>query len=345
MLTNTEKPIQFIIAGKAHPADGPGKDIIRQLVHFANSSQACGRIVFLENYDINVARYLVQGCDVWLNTPRRGMEASGTSGMKAALNGVLNCSILDGWWDEAHASDLGWGIGRGETYTNVEKQDQIESQSLYDLLEKQIVPMFYDRDPHQVPRNWVQRMKNCIAALAPIFNTNRMVRQYTQKLYIPAARRAEELAKDNHKNAIELAHFKQYLHKHWNSIRIEKVSVPQGNSLSVSESLDVQVTVNLADLSPEDVQVQVFTGPIDSDGRIISGHAAMMLRREDLGDGRYHFTGSISTTTSGRFGFAVRIVPGGRMLGDITEPGLILWDTDTPPPVIEQTLQSTVISA
>lgn len=344
MLGDTDRPLQFLIAGKAHPADGPGKDLIRQLVHFASESDAGGRIVFLENYDIDVARYLVQGCDVWLNTPRRGMEASGTSGMKAALNGVINCSILDGWWDEAYDSELGWAIGRGETYGDVDTQDQIESQSLYDLLEKQIIPTFYDRDDHGVPRRWVQRMKQCIVRLAPVFNTNRMVQQYTERLYIPAAERARELAQDNLAGAIELAGFKQHLRNHWDEIEIEDVTVPQGAVLSVRDSLEVRVIVNLGKLSPDDVQVQVFTGPVDGDGRILGGHAAMMMCREQLGDGRYEFGGKITTTTSGRFGFAVRVVPGGRMLGDVTEPGMLLWDADSPP-VVEQVIESQTVTA
>src|SRR5690606_973466 len=137
-------------------------------------------IVFIENYDMSIARYLVQGCDVWLNTPRRGMEASGTSGMKAALNGVLNCSVLDGWWDEGYQPGIGWAIGRGETYSHPEVQDDLESRALYDLLENQIIPMFYERDDHGLPRKWLESMKKCIAACGPMFNTNRMVQEYTE---------------------------------------------------------------------------------------------------------------------------------------------------------------------
>ncbi len=182
-------------------------------------------MVFLENYDMNIARYLVQGVDVWLNTPKRGMEASGTSGMKAAANGVPNCSILDGWWVEGYAPDLGWAIGRGETYTDSGYQDHVESMALYDLLEKQIIPQFYHRGVDNIPREWITRMKNCMRKLGPVFNTNRMVREYTESFYIPAFTRGASLAENNLARAAALAHVKDHLRKTWNTIKIVGVHV------------------------------------------------------------------------------------------------------------------------
>src|SRR5437016_1244551 len=182
LLEDAKRPVQFVFAGKAHPADHEGKELIKTIVNFARNPAIRRRMVFLENYDINVARYLVQGVDVWLNTPRRPYEASGTSGMKAAANGVLNCSILDGWWVEGYSPDVGWAIGHGEDYTDPNYQDQIESVALYDILEKQVVPLFFQRTVDNVPRAWIARMKNCMRKLAPVFNTNRMVRDYTEKL-------------------------------------------------------------------------------------------------------------------------------------------------------------------
>ncbi|HEX4796836.1 MAG TPA: alpha-glucan family phosphorylase, partial [Humisphaera sp.] len=176
ILDNGKFPIQFLFAGKAHPADTEGKELIKQIVHFARDAGVRRKVVFIENYDMNVARYLVQGVDVWLNTPRRPYEASGTSGMKAACNGVLNCSILDGWWVEGYSPDLGWAIGRGETYADAQYQDHIEGLALYDILEKQIIPLFYQRGVDNIPHEWIARMKNCMRKLAPAFNTNRMVR-------------------------------------------------------------------------------------------------------------------------------------------------------------------------
>ncbi len=256
MLEDKNQPVQFLVAGKAHPADGGGKDLIRQIVHFAREKNVKHRIVFVENYDIHVARYLVQGCDVWLNTPRRGMEASGTSGMKAAMNGVLNCSILDGWWDEAADPSLGWSIGAGESYSNYDMQDDIESQALYDLLEKQIIPLFYQRDEHQIPRQWIARMKKCISTLAPQFSTNRMVQDYATTLYLPAVRRGRMLGADKLKGAISLAHLKEGMRRGWSKISVEQVQTSATAPLGVHDQLNIEAVVNIDTLPTEDVLVQ-----------------------------------------------------------------------------------------
>src|SRR6185369_10422795 len=219
LLEDTKRPIQFVFAGKADPADQDGKELIKTIINFARNPAVRRRVVFLENYDMNIARYLVQGVDVWLNTPRRGMEASGTSGMKAAVNGVPNCSILDGWWVEGYEPDLGWAIGRGESYTDGNLQDSIESQALYDILEKQIVPQFYKRGVDNMPREWIGRMKNCMRKLAPVFNTNRMVRDYAEKFYIPAAARGLRLSQDGLQRSVALARAKDRLRAKWNGIK------------------------------------------------------------------------------------------------------------------------------
>jgi len=330
MLADTQKPIQFIIAGKAHPADGGGKDLIRQIIHFARDSDAGHRLVFIENYDIHVARHLVQGCDVWLNTPRRGMEASGTSGMKAAINGGLNCSVLDGWWDEAYENDLGWAIGRGESYTDHERQDEIESKALYNLLETNIIPLFYDRDQHGIPRAWVARMKQCIRKLAPQFNTNRMVQNYTEQLYLPALRRARKLSDNKLEKARTLAHLKVRLRDTWSQIKVEHVEADTSKHLSVHDQLPGKVDVHIAALNPSDVRVQVYAGLINSDGQITDGSSTDLSYASDQGDGRHRFEGTVPTGTSGRYGFAVRIVPGGELWNGAIVPGLIHWDGQPP---------------
>ncbi|HEV8607987.1 MAG TPA: alpha-glucan family phosphorylase, partial [Tepidisphaeraceae bacterium] len=243
LLEDTKRPVQFIFAGKAHPADNEGKELIRAIVQFARAANIRRRIIFIENYDINVARYLVQGVDVWLNTPRRPYEASGTSGMKAAANGVLNCSVLDGWWVEGYQPDLGWAIGRGEVYSDANHQDQLESQALYDLLEKQIVPLFYDRGIDQVPRNWITRMKNCMRRLAPVFNTNRMVSEYAEKFYIRALDRGVLLAEDGLKRSVELAHAKDRLRQKWGGIKIVGVHSTGNGHYKVGQSLQVEALV------------------------------------------------------------------------------------------------------
>ncbi len=186
ILNDPKRPVQILLAGKAHPHDTEGKELIRQIIRFARDPQVRRTVVFLEDYDISVARYLVQGADVWLNTPRRPNEASGTSGMKLLANGGLNLSILDGWWDEAYDREVGWAIGHGEEYSNPEYQDQVESEALYHILENDVVPLFYDRDTAGIPRGWLAKMKASMKRLSPIFSTNRMVAEYAERFYLPA---------------------------------------------------------------------------------------------------------------------------------------------------------------
>jgi starch phosphorylase len=327
MLEDTKRPIQFIFAGKAHPADHEGKELIRAIVNFARSTPHIRRrMVFVENYDINIARQLVQGVDVWLNTPRRGMEASGTSGMKAAANGVPNCSILDGWWVEGYSPDLGWAIGRGETYADAGYQDHVESMALYDLLEKQIIPSFYHRGVDNIPREWIARMKNCMRKLAPVFNTNRMVREYSERFYIPALDRGERLAGDNLARAISLAHAKDRLRHNWGKIKIVGVHTTGNGHYKVGESVQVEAMIDLPDVKPNEVTVQLYAGPTTAAGELENPQALVMQHSKELAPNRHVFTGRIDCRTSGRQGFAVRVLPGDPDLATPFEPGLIIWN-------------------
>ncbi len=327
LLEDTKRPIQFVFAGKAHPADHEGKELIKAIVNFARSNPSLRRrIVFLENYDMNVARYLVQGVDVWLNTPRRPYEASGTSGMKAAANGVLNCSVLDGWWVEGYNSDLGWAIGHGENYADTNYQDQIESTALYDLLEKQILPLFYNRSVDNVPREWIGRMKNCMRKLAPVFNTNRMVQDYARKFYVPSLVRGEALAADNLARAKKLAHTKDSLRAHWSKLKIVAVHTSGNGHFKVGESMQVEAMVELPDMKPEDVKVQLYAGAINARGEIDRPQTLVMNYVRQAAPNTHLFTGKIECESSGRQGFAVRIIPGDADLATPFEPGLILWN-------------------
>jgi glycogen phosphorylase len=326
LINDTKRPVQFVFAGKAHPADNEGKELIRAIVQFARQADVRRRVVFLENYDINIARYLVQGVDVWLNTPRRGMEASGTSGMKAAVNGVLNCSILDGWWVEGYAPELGWAIGRGETYNDGNTQDSIESQALYDILEKQIVPLFYHRTADRIPKEWIARMKNCMRKLAPVFSTNRMVQDYTEMFYWPSHERGGQLASDGLKRAAELAHAKDRLRHHWNNIKIVAVHTSGNGHYRVGEKMQVEALVDLPDLQPGDIAVEMFCGPISATGEIEHPQSLKMQHTREMGPNRHLFVGQIACASSGRQGFAVRILPGHPDLATPFEPGLIHWN-------------------
>jgi starch phosphorylase len=329
LLENTKQPIQFVFAGKAHPADHEGKELIKAIVNFARSNpQIRRRFVFIENYDINIARNLVQGADVWLNTPRRGMEASGTSGMKAAVNGVPNCSILDGWWVEAHELDhnVGWAIGRGESYIDGNTQDNLESMALYDLLEKQIVPLFYKRGVDNTPREWIGRMKTCMRRLAPVFNTNRMVRDYAEKFYIPALTRGQALAENNLSRAIGLAHAKQDLRHKWPNIRVVGVHTSGDGHFKVGEQMQVEALVDLPEINPNDVSVQLYAGRLSASGEIERPEPLEMQHAREIAPNRHLFTGTIECRTSGRQGFAIRVLPGHVDMASPFEPGLITWN-------------------
>jgi len=326
LVEDTKRPIQFIFAGKAHPADHEGKELIKAIVNFARNPAVRRRIVFIENYDINIARVLVQGVDVWLNTPRRGMEASGTSGMKAAANGVPNCSILDGWWVEGYAPDLGWAIGRGESYSDGNVQDQLESQQLYDILEKQIVPMFYKRTIDNIPREWIGVMKNCMRKLVPAFNTNRMVRDYTEKFYVPSDARGRILVANNLERSIALAKAKDVLRSRWGGVKVVGVHVAGNGHYRVGEDMQVEALIDLPDIDPKEIAVELYAGPISATGQIGTPKVMRMNHSKQIGGPRHVFSGQIECRSSGRQGFAVRVVPGNADLASPFEPGLIAWN-------------------
>ncbi len=326
---NRDRPVQLIFAGKAHPKDNPGKDLIRQIIHNARRAEFRNRIVFIEDYDMIVGRYLVQGVDVWLNTPRRPREASGTSGMKATANGALNLSILDGWWDEGYSLETGWAIGHGEEYREdqADYQDNVESNAIYDLLEKEIVPLFYDRGRDGLPRGWLGKMKAAMREHAGVFNTNRMVREYVELTYRPSAQRAALLEEGGLSRAQALAAWKAGIRGQWGQVRIEQITAegPDSQELKVGDQLQVQARVCLGELKPTDVAVELYYGRLDAEGQIVAGQTMPMLIAQSKGNGCYVFAGAISCATSGRHGFALRVVPSHEDLGSPHEMGLVLW--------------------
>jgi len=327
ILADRNRPVQILYAGKAHPKDDAGKQFIQRIFQLAREDRFRHSVVFLEDYDINVARYLVQGVDVWLNNPRRPMEASGTSGMKAAANGVLNCSILDGWWCEGYDGTNGWAIGRGEDYTDLEYQDQVESRALYDLLEQQIVPTFYDRGADGLPREWIRRMKRAMQTCIPVFSTHRMVREYTERFYVPSALRHQAVSRNNAQGGRELWDWKMTLYQRWAQVRIEQVTAPQTDALPVGGSLEVSARIHLGPVQPEWVDVQVYAGEVNEQNRIVSGSARSLSRDTSWhGEPGFHmFRGKVPCEQSGRFGFAVRVLPKHENLASPFVPGLITW--------------------
>jgi starch phosphorylase len=328
MVSDRERPVQFLFAGKAHPDDHPGKDLIRELVHHIQEPHFRPYMVFLEDYDIIVARYLISGCDVWLNTPLRPREASGTSGMKAAANGVLNCSTLDGWWCEAYdlSTEVGWAIGRGEEYSDDRYQDEVEARALYNILEKEIVPLFYERGPDNLPRGWISRMKASISQIAPVFNTHRMVSEYATELYFPAARRATSLADDGFARAKRLAAWKDRVRAAWSDVRVLDIAAPDGEQLPVGRDLKVKAKVHLGRLAAEDVCVELYQGRVNEHMEISDPEAIRMeYTGETTGSGVFEFAGAIPCRSSGHHGFAVRVVPSHPDLANPFELGLIAW--------------------
>jgi starch phosphorylase len=307
LLCDSKRPVQLILAGKSHPNDSFGKELIREIVHFAHDPQVRPRVVFIEDYDMSVARYLVQGCDVWLNTPRRPNEASGTSGMKMLPNGGLNLSILDGWWDEAYDREVGWAIGSGENYADADYQDRVESEALYSLLEKEVVPLFYDRDDADVPRRWVGYMKESMKRLTPVYNTNRMVAEYAERFYLPASRRHLHLRADNAARVHPLVNWRRRLRDHGNEVRVVQVDSQSMEEVFVGSAIKVSAHVSLGQLAPGDVRVQIYQGAVDPEGHIIHGDAVDMKYSGTV-ETHHLYQGQIVCRDSGSRGFAIRVI-------------------------------------
>jgi len=325
ILSDPNRPVQLIIAGKAHPRDERGKEIIKTILAHVRRPEFRRRVVFLENYGINTARHLVQGCDIWLNNPIRPQEASGTSGMKLAPNGGLNLSVLDGWWPEAYDGGNGWAIGDGQVYEDVEYQNYVEGEAIYELLEKEIVPMFYDRTADGLPRRWIARMKAAMQTITPMFNTARMLEEYSNKLYVGAAQRWLALSADDFAAAKALSAWKESMGRRWADVRIESVDLARNGELSVGSDLQVQARVRLKDVKPDEVAVELYHGLLDTSGQIIDGRSEAMKPDSSSGDGTYIFRGHFVCQRSGRHGFAVRVVPKHDHLAHRYDTGLVLW--------------------
>lgn len=324
ILSNTDRPVQLIYAGKAHPKDSGGKELIAEIMQFARKQEFRRRMVFLEDYDINVCRYLVQGVDVWLNNPRRPLEASGTSGMKVSANGGLNLSILDGWWCEGYAGDNGFAIGAGEEYSDTGYQDQVEGRAALDLLEKEIVPLFYTRGNDGVPRGWVRMMKRAIASLAPAYSTGRMVAEYASRIYLPSAERWGRLMANEQTRARELASWRLSTRRGWGAVKVQEVSVEGAEPRQVGGVLRVQAKVALGNLTPNDVLVELFYGTVDNAGDIPRPHTATMTLGEGTG-GVFTYRVAVECKASGQQGYGVRVLPQHADLPHPHEPGLICW--------------------
>ncbi len=330
LLLDPERPIQIVVAGKAHPADEGGKRLIQQMVNFTDSADVRRRIVFLPDYDMAMAHYLVQGCDVWLNNPLRPLEACGTSGMKAALNGGLNVSVRDGWWDEWYDGANGWEIPTADGVPDPDRRDALEASALYDLLDKSVAPLFYDRSPDGVPAGWTEMIRHTLLSLGPKVQAERMVRDYVSALYTPAASSSRALAASGYSGARELAAWKGRVRDAWPDVRIEHMEA-DGGEPSLGSALQVRVTVSLAGLSANDVAVEVVFGRPGDDDEIVSP-SFTELAAEPSDGGLVRFTGSVELGQPGPFGYTVRVLPRHALLASRAEMGLVTYP-DAPAPM------------
>jgi glycogen phosphorylase len=328
LLKDQERPVQFVFAGKAHPADEYGKHLIKELIDFAKENNVSHRFVMLSDYDIKLGRLMVQGVDVWLNNPLRPQEASGTSGMKAAINGIMNFSVLDGWWVEGYNSNSGWVIDSQEDIGDSEFRDRMEALSLYNVLESEIIPSFYDRRGGNMPERWVRMMKESIKVGISGFSSHRMVKQYYDNFYSPAMERYRELTDKECAAAKELAKKKIFFKDNLPKV---KVGFPHSSEkvadLQVGDSVDMLVEVYLGNIKPDEVAVEAYYGPVDNRQNVLKSHTRTMHVKEKLGNGKYIYTVSVTWDKAGRFGVAARVIPAGSEWKHCM-PGFIVWAKD-----------------
>ena len=326
IISNPHRPVQIIFAGKAHPHDNGGKELIKNIAEICRREEFRDHIVFLEDYDINVARYMVQGVDFWLNNPRRTLEASGTSGMKVPPNGGLNFSILDGWWDEAYDGQNGWAIGNREEYTDLEYQDEVESNALYNVLENEIIPLYYERGRDDIPRQWVTAMKWSMQTVCPQFSTNRMVADYFNKFYTNASRRYINMTSDDFKKSKELKSWKDNIYSKWSKVSFENtMSEMPSRNLQVGSKFEVKTIVNLGNIAPDSVRVELYHGKLSMKDEITEPTIVEMKHSSDLGNGRHSFIGSLECVNTGQSGYAIRMYPYHKDLGYKFDMKMIIW--------------------
>jgi glycogen phosphorylase len=331
LLLDPDRPLQIVIAGKAHPADEGGKRLIQQMVRFADSEAVRRRIVFLPDYDMALARYLVQGCDVWLNNPLRPLEACGTSGMKVALNGGLNVSVRDGWWDEWYDGGNGWEIPTADGVADISRRDELEASALYELLAKSVAPLFYDTGHDGVPGGWIEMVRHNFRSLGPLVRADRMVGDYVTQLYAPAAHSSRALAADGYRAARDLAAWKQRVCQAWPAVRIEHVEA-DGAEPSLGAVLTVRVVVALGALSPSDVSVEVVYGQPGEDDEITEPSAVTLTADETASGEHARFSGVVELGRPGAFGYTVRVLPSHPLLASCAELGLVTYP-DAPAPM------------
>ena len=328
ILHHPTRPVQFIFAGKAHPQDEEGKRILQQVYQHSMDPAFSDRIVFVEDYDANVARHLVQGVDVWLNNPTRPLEASGTSGQKIGANGGINLSVLDGWWCEGYNGKNGWAVGEEFLSHDLKLQDEVDANSLYTLLEQEVVPLYYDREEDQLPSGWLAMMRESIRSIMPVFNTYRMVQEYTQRLYLKAIDKARILSDHHYAASKDLAQWKARIRGLWPKVKVLEVTWENPDRyrvLTTGESFKISAKVFLGEIPPEHVSVEAYFGEQTAD-QIENAVMTPMQQVQNEGNGVYHYYGEMVPSEGGVYGFDVRVVPNHPNLSQKHELRLITWN-------------------
>lgn len=324
ILNKPDMPVQIIFAGKAHPADGPAHEVIKNISDIAKQEGFTGKVILVENYNMTVARNMVQGVDIWLNNPRRPLEASGTSGQKVCINGIMNFSILDGWWCEGYNGRNGWSIGDNTYYNNEYAQDNADSESIYDMLENQIAPLFFNRDSNGVPGGWIKVMKESIKTITHQFSTHRMVQDYTTKLYIPSMHRVDTILSTGYDYARNLADWKAHVERTWPQVQIISNQLKEHNSIS-GEAVNISVLVNLGNLDPSSIKVEVYYGSIGMDNKIENAEVSEMTLIEQTDTSTYRYSANIKLLEGGQYGYTFRAFPYNPELVNKFDMGLIRW--------------------
>lgn len=326
ILNNKERPVQIIFAGKAHPADIPGQAFIKEIYEISQMKDFAGKVVMIEGYDMHLARHLVAGVDIWLNTPRRPYEASGTSGQKAGINGAVNFSVLDGWWVEGFNGKNGWAIGSENNHESEETQDNRDSEDIYEKLEKEIIPLYYNRNERGIPEGWMKVVKESIRTTTPEFSTERMVKDYTHIMYVPAFERGARLREENFAKSRSLAEWKAWLKRNWEYIKI--VSIERGENVSdeegnILQDFEIIITIDMGPISPADVTVEICKGVMDKSGQFKSMGMAPMRRLGEIWEGFYSYVAVVTPEEREGYGFFFHVVPTHPDLGNKYELGLI----------------------
>jgi glucan phosphorylase len=326
LANDTSRPIQFIYAGKAHPNDTLGQELIKRIIDISKTNEFIGKVVFIENYDMALAHKLIPGVDIWLNTPTRPLEASGTSGEKAVMNGVVNFSVLDGWWAEGYTENAGFAIKEARTYANQQFQDELDAEIIYSVFEDEILPLYYDRSNEGVPVKWVQYIKNTISGVAPHFTMKRMLEDYQQRFYSKLIARAGKVNGDFYKMAAEYAEWKADMRSKWHEIKLEKLMVPDSShgTLTLENDFSTEVTIYTNGISPDHLGVEILFGKKEQ-GRVNKILFSKEMPLKEVRDNRATYAVTIPPFQSGSYSYAFRIYPRHELMPHRQDFCLVKW--------------------